>query len=46
MTHPALREKPWVMETPGQNRQGPDAAQVELLRALWRGEEPRAVRAS
>ena len=37
--HPALREKPWIMETPGQERQGADAAQVELIRRLWRGEQ-------
>lgn len=38
LQHPTLRKRPWVMETPGQNRQGPDAAQVELMRRLWHGE--------
>lgn len=36
--HPALRELPWIMETPGRERQGADAAQVALMRAIWRGE--------
>jgi deoxyribonuclease-4 len=36
--HPALRALPWVMETPGVGRSGPDAAQVQLLRRLWLGE--------
>ncbi len=38
LQHPTLRELPWVMETPGQDRKGPDAAQVELMQRLWRGE--------
>ncbi len=46
MSHPALREKPWVMETPGKDRQGADAEQVELLRALWRGDEEVVAQAS
>ncbi|MEJ7652464.1 MAG: deoxyribonuclease IV [Chloroflexia bacterium] len=32
MSHPKLRHKPWIMETPGPDKNGPDAAQVELLR--------------
>ncbi|MDQ3856690.1 MAG: deoxyribonuclease IV, partial [Chloroflexota bacterium] len=39
LSHPALRHKPWIMETPGIERKGPDARQVKLLRALWHGEE-------
>lgn len=46
LSHPALREKPWVMETPGTARSGPDRAQVDLLRDLWRGEPAAAARAS
>ncbi len=40
LSHPALRAKPWVMETPGPARKGPDAAQVALLRQLWSGGSP------
>ena len=42
LTHPALREKPWVLETPGSERKGADAEQIELMRRLWRGEAPPA----
>ncbi len=42
LCHPALRQKPWIMETPGKDRQGADAAQVRLIRSLWSGEEPEA----
>nr|MDQ3328007.1 deoxyribonuclease IV [Chloroflexota bacterium] len=35
LSHPALRRKPWVMETPGPAKKGPDAAQVALLRQIW-----------
>lgn len=39
LTHPMLRYKPWIMETPGIERKGPDAGQVQLLRKLWHGQE-------
>lgn len=39
MAHPALREKPWVMETPGIGDKDAGPAQVETLRKLWFGEE-------
>lgn len=39
LTHPALRRKPWVMETPGLEKKGADAEQVKTLRALWHGHD-------
>ena len=33
--HPAFRELPAVLETPGPERNGPDAAEVLLLRAMY-----------
>lgn len=40
LSEPALRAKPWVMETPGPAKKGPDTAQVDLLRRIWFGAIP------
>ena len=37
LSHPALRDLPWVMEVPGYDNQGPDAKNLEVLRRLARG---------
>lgn len=34
LSHPALRDLPQILETPGADGKGPDAAQIEALRAL------------
>lgn len=39
LQHPALRDKPWVMETPGLGKPPADAHQVKLLTDLWHGRE-------
>ncbi len=34
LAHPQLRRAPWILEVPGEARQGPDRANVERLRQL------------
>ncbi len=44
LIHPAFRELPAILETPGPDGHGPDAAEVALLRELYGGAKPRATR--
>ncbi|MFN0073721.1 MAG: deoxyribonuclease IV [Chloroflexota bacterium] len=32
--HPALRDLPWMLEVPGQEKKGPDAENIQILRRL------------
>lgn len=42
VAHPAFRELPAILETPGPEGRGPDAAEVRRLRALYRAARRRA----
>jgi deoxyribonuclease-4 len=41
LTHPALRDLPQILETPGGDGKGPDAAQIAALRTLHDDGKPR-----
>lgn len=34
LNHPRLRDLPWILEVPGMEKKGPDAANIEILKRL------------